>query len=221
MLKILFLLIFAFSTVHATEIHYWNIEIPIFPDSKNVSSEKDPRSYTILTSYDLEIDNTQDIYHFYDKFFESIGWENPFKNHTRPENNFSGKWSASRTWFNLKDQPEAIFSSSWKSKSMPTLGQVKLTLTDLNDNKFTAHIEVVLSPEIDTSAFSEVFSWTNNPANLFLLHDATGGNPFDFDSIRKTPSEKYKDIDVVKKYYQLVGEIYKQYQTFGEEYVTK
>ena len=55
MFKILLLLVIAFSTVHATEVHYWNIEIPIFPDSKNVSTEKDPHSYTILTTYDVDL----------------------------------------------------------------------------------------------------------------------------------------------------------------------
>ncbi|MCP4320998.1 MAG: hypothetical protein GY787_03925 [Alteromonadales bacterium] len=223
MLKHLLLLIFLSSAAFADATSYWELEVPIMKGAKNIHKEKDEKHYIVTTSYDLEITNTQDTYTFYEKYFESLGWENPFKNHPGigDEDKFRGKWNSFRSGFNKHEKPESLYSSIWKSKSIPASGNVVLKLTGFKNNKFAATVEVSITPVIDQSSFAGIFELLNNPVNLFTLSEATGGNPYSIDSIDLEIPSKYQNNEVVKKYYAVIQGISKKYQEFGKQYVHK
>ncbi len=77
-----------------------------------------------------------------------------------------------------------------------------------------------ISPEVDTSPLFKLQElMMGDPRNVFILHKATGGNPFEIDKVNSQPVGDYKDNAMVKEYYNLVEVIVKQYREFGIKYV--
>jgi hypothetical protein len=188
----------------------------------DVSHEREERFYTMSVSYDLTLRNTDEVYSFYDKFFGSLGWEDESKKYSHNSNEFQGKWSSYRSSFNEQGNPESAYGSMWKSKAIPAAGTVRLTLTGLNDGVFTGKVEVIIAPQVDTSPLFNLNKlMMGDPKNVFILHKATGGNPFEIDKVNPNPIGKYKNNSVVKDYYKIVGEIVNQYREFGSKYVGK
>jgi len=220
MIRILLILLLSASSVLADENNYWAIVIPVVEGATNVTRDRDEKFYVISLSYEVVISDTQKIYDFYKEFFEKISWENPMKNLPRSINEYQGKWSSYRSAFNHEGLPESSYASMWKAENVPAIGTVKLTLTGFKDGKFKAKVKVSLSPDVDTSPLFQLQKlMMGDPKNIFILHEATGGNPLEIDKVNPRPSKEHKDNKMVKEYYELIEQIFKQYQDFGTKYV--
>ncbi len=119
MIRVILLFLLATSSMAAEDNSYWSIEIPAVNGATNLLHEKDERFFVISSSYDLAISNTQDVYDFYNRFFESLGWENPLKSSPNAMNEYKGKWNSYRSAFNAEGLPESSYASMWKSKTIP------------------------------------------------------------------------------------------------------
>ena len=221
MIRIILIILLSASSVIAESNNYWAIEIPVVEGATNVSRERDSKFFVISSSsYEVVISDTQKIYDFYKNFFETIGWENPMKDFPRSMNEYQGKWSSYRSALNHEGFPESSYSSMWKAENVPAMGTVNLTLTDFKDGKFKAKVKVSLSPNVDTSPLFQLQKlMMGNPKNIFILYEATGGNPLEIDKISPRPLKKYKDNKMVKEYYELIEKIFIQYQDFGDKYI--
>lgn len=208
------------SSAFAGGNNYWTIEIPVVTGASNVLRERDDRFYIISSSYEVVIEDTEKLYDFYNDFFEKLGWDNPMKDFPRTKNEYKEKWNSYRSAFNHEGLPESSYASIWKSKAIPASGTVNLTLTSFIDGKFSAKVKVIITPEVDTSPLFQLQKlMIGDPKNIFILHSATGGNPFEIDKINPKPSGMYKNNEMVKEYYGLVESIFKQYREFGDKYV--
>ena len=222
MLKVILLLILTTSIALADTGEYWSIKIPTMNGATDVSTKREKRFYTMSLSYDLALRDTDGVYAFYDKFFGSLGWEDETKTYSKNSNEFQGKWSSYRSSFNNEGNPESVYASMWKSKAMPAAGTVRLTLTGYNDGVFTGNVVVTIAPQVDTSPLFNLNKlMMGDPKNVFILHKAIGGNPFEIDKVNSRPTGKYKNNAVVKEYYKIVGEIINQYRAFGSTYIAK
>ena len=222
MIRTILIFLLSVSSVIADDNSYWAIDIPTVNGAANVSRERNERFYTISTSYEVEINDTEAIYVFYKEFFEKIGWENPMKGFPHSMNEYQGKWSSYRSAFNQEDLPESSYASMWKAKNIPAMGTVNLTLTGFNGGKFNAKVIVSLSPEVDTSPLFQLQTlMMGDPRNIFILHEATGGNPFEIDKVNPRPTKEHENNKMVKEYYKLIETIIRQYRDFGEKYVQR
>ena len=220
MIKAILMFILSISVAFADDNNYWAIEIPIIDGATNVSQERDERFYIISSSYEVVLKDTQKIYDFYDEYFETLGWKNPMKEHSKPMNEYQGKWNSYRSAFNHEGLPESSYASMWKAKNVPAMGVVNMTLTGFQNGQFNAKVSVSLSPEVDTSPLFQLQKlMMGDPKNIFILYEATGGNPFEIDKVNPQPSKEYKDNAMVKEYYELIETIIKQYTDFGSKYV--
>lgn len=220
MTRIIFIFLLSISTAIADDNNYWAIEIPAVEGATNISNERNKRFYIISTTYEVVVSDVATIYDFYNDFFEKMDWENPMKKFSHSKSEFQGKWNSYRSAFNQDGLPESSYASMWKAKNIPAMGTVNLTLTSFKDGKFNAKIKASLSPEVDTSPLFQLQKlMVEDPRNIFILHEATGGNPFEFDKVSPQPSKEYKNNEMVKDYYKLMEEIFKKFQDFGEKYV--
>lgn len=207
------------SSAFADNNNYWATEIPTVDGATNVSRERDDRFYIISSSYEVVVKDTQKIYDFYNEFFEKIGWENPMKKHSKSMNEYQGKWNSYRSAFNHEGLPESSYASMWKAKNIPVMGVVNLTLTGFKNGQFSAKVSVSLSPQVDTSPLFQLQKlMMGDPKNIFILHKATGGNPFEIDKVNQQPLKEYKDNAMVKEYYELIETILNRYREFGAKY---
>ncbi len=210
------------SIAYANNVNYWEIKLPTLDGATNISTERDERFYGITSSYEIKIKNTKELYSFYNEFFEKMGWQNPMKGFRRPTHEQQGGWSSYRTTFTPEGHPESSYSSLWKAESIPALGTVILTITGFKDGVFEAKVKVSIAPEVDNTPLHKLQNiLTENPKNIFILYEATGGNPFEIDKVNPHPAEKYKDNEMVKEYYKIIDTIAKQYLDFGAKYVQK
>jgi len=222
MLRILIIILLTASSALANNETYWAVDIPVMQGATNVSVERNEKFYTVSTSYELMISDPEKIYDFYNEFFKKIGWENPMKKFPRQKNEIQSKWSSFQSKFNQNGLPESYYGSMWEAQTIPAIGAVNLTLTSYDGEKFKTKVKVSLSPDIDTSSLFQLQSlMTGDPRNIFILHEATGGNPFEIDKINPTPSSEHKNNKMVMEYYSLVEQIFMQYQDFGTKYIHK
>jgi len=222
MIRIVFLFLMSVLPVIANGNDYWAIDIPTVEEAVNVSRERNEIFFTVSTSYEIEINDTEEIYGFYEDFFEKIGWENPMKNFSRSRNEHQGKWNSYRSAFNQDNLPESSYASVWKAKKIPAIGTVNLTLTGFKDGKYNAKVSVSLAPEVDTSPLFKLQKlMAGNPRNIFILYEATGGNPFEIDKVNSLPAKGYENNEMVKEYYKVVETIIKQYRDFGMKYIKR
>ena len=223
MIKVILIMLFSFSSAIAGDNNYWAIKLPVINGATNISHEKDENLYIKRLTYNLSVKDTQIIYDFYDKFFSDIGWENPMKKHSMSKmNTIKGKWASYRSAYSEEGEPFTIYASMWKSENIPAVGQASLKLTGFKEGVFDAEISVAVSPEIDSSPLFKLQNiMMADPMNIFILHDAVKGNPFEIDKIKLSPSGKHKDNEVVKNYYEMVNVILDQYREFGAKHVKK
>lgn len=220
MLKILVLfLIFPISVI-ADDTNYLQREIPVFTGGFNVSVETNDKFFTKELSYELLISNTDEIYEFYNKYFESLGWENPMKEFGSTGSVFQGKWNSYRSAFTQEGFPEVAYAGAWKAPDIPAMATASMKLIKFENGFFHASIIIGIFPEIDRSPLFKLQELlVSDPKNIFILHEATGGNPFEIDKVNLSPKEKLKTNKVVSDYYDLVNEILKQYEKYGIEHL--
>ena len=207
-------------TSFANAGNYWDIDIPILPGAKNIKKEKDARFFQISVEYEIEVKDSSEIYAFYNTFFEKMGWENPMKKYRGHSGEFKGNWSSHQMAFTSEGSPFAAYAGMWKANDIPALGSVNLTMDEYNGDVFGAKLRIVLTPEVDRSPLMKIQQlMTGNPKNIFKLHEAIGGNPFELDKINLSMNPGFKNEKVVVDFYKSVDEVMNNYADFGKKYV--
>ena len=197
---------------------FWGFDLPVFENAQNLVAENNDRFLSMMKSYDIKIDSPDKIRNFYSAFFESFGWENPMKAFKQEKMAIQNGWSAYRMAFNNEGKPEAIYAVTWKGKDKPGTGTLQVKLTDYTNGIFTAFIEVKVTPDIDMSPLFKLNELIgNDPKNLFLLYQATDGNPFEIDSIGPVCEGDLSGSDsLVKDYCTIVNGILENFLKYKE-----
>ena len=199
---------------------YWDIEIPAPPSASNVDRTEDRLFMTKSISFHWEGEDTMELHEFYADFFESIGWEDPFAG--RPsfsELNMSG-WGSFVMDFDQYDKPFAKYGAHWKASEYPAAGAIVLHLTDFEDGTLKGTAEVQVAPYIEFDAgFRLLGLLGNDPKNLFKLHNAVQGNPFEVQSIALPANYREETDLLLAEYYQIVDEIIQEFRQWERDYV--
>ena len=206
--------------ISAKEAKYSEIKIPLVAGAQNIEETRNETFHIISVTYSVQLSDIKSVYDFYAEFFQNQGWESFSKGFSKRNVGDLGEWQSYRTTFTDKGKPESYYSSMWKAKKYPANGSLLLTLVGFDEGKYRAKIVVSISPEVDTSPLFKLQRIImSDPKNIFIICDAIGGNPFQLDTVNLTPSEKYKDNEMVKEYYKVLKTIIEQYKDFGEKFI--
>ena len=89
------------------------------------------------------------------------------------------------------------------------------------DGKFKGSAVVQVGPEVDTAAMFRLTGLLgNDPKNLFTLHSAVNGNPFELHTIALPANYREESDPLLAEYYQIVDEIILEYRKWEREYVS-
>ena len=109
----------------------------------------------------------------------------------------------------------------WKATNYPAYGAVQVMLDGLEGDELTGSVIVQITPEVDTSALFRLTGLVgDNPKNLFKLHNAVQGNPFELHTIALPANYEEETDPLLAEYYQLVDEIRAVYKKWQLEYIS-
>ena len=199
---------------------YWDIEIPTPNSATNIDRTDDRLFMTKTVSFDWEGEDTMELREFYAEFFKSIGWEDPFADRpTFSELNTSG-WGSFAMDFDQYNKPFAKYGTHWKASEYPAASAIVLHLTGFEKGKLNGTAEVQISPHIEFEAGLQLLGLLgNDPKNLFKLHAAVQGNPFDVHSIALPANYQEETDPLLSEYYQIVDEIIQEFRQWERDYV--
>tara|TARA_R110001592_G_scaffold3525_1_gene19703 strand:- start:95 stop:940 length:846 start_codon:yes stop_codon:yes gene_type:complete len=200
----------------AKEASYLDIELPVMIGGENISLNKDDQNYSVSLSYEIVIEDTAQVYDFYDHYFREQGWKTFMEGHP-----FKKKWNGYGAHINMEGK--AIFSTTaaWMPKDIPITGLVQLVLNDYQKGKFYGEVTVTLAPDMDQDAYMKFSELLGDPKNIFILQKAIGGDPFQLledTNIQNIPKE-FEDEKVIKEYLNMKKKTLEQFKDFGEQYV--
>lgn len=209
-------------TAHAEDSGYWSIELPVPESATNTVAKVDRQFLIKSVSFDWEGEDTDDLREFYGKYFDSIGWEDPMAN-SPSFSEFKGSgWSSYAMNFDAQNRPVAKYATMWKAKHYPALGAVNLQLNEFENGKFSGSVVVQVGPEVNTQAMFRLSGLVgNDPKNLFKLHAAVNGNPFELHTIALPANYQEESDPVLAEYYQIVDEIILEYRNWERDYVSE
>lgn len=205
---------------HAEDSGYWSIELPVPESATNVVTTADRQFLVKSVSFDWEGKDTADLREFYAKYFETVDWENPMANSPRfPEFGGSG-WASYAMDFDAQNKPVAKYGTMWKAKQYPALGAITVQLNEFDNGKFKGSAVVKVGPEVDTQAMFRLSGLLgDDPKNLFKLHAAVNGNPFELHTIALPANYREESDPLLAEYYQIVDEIILEYRNWEREYI--
>lgn len=211
------LLLPSFSSAQE-KLEQWPIEIAVPESARNVARDFDDTFLTNSVSFDWSGADTKELHSFYDKFFTSLGWENPFSGSANADKN----WSSYGMTFGEENNPIAKYASQWKAQSVPTVGNVVLQLNAYENGSYQGTVTIQLAPDID---FSPLFRLNNllgqDPKNWFLLHRAINGNPLDLSTISLPANYRDETNPLVSEYYSIVDELIAASSEWKKQYISK
>ncbi len=209
------------NAVYAEDPGYWSIELPVPDSATNVVTNIDRQFLAKSVSFDWEGEDTHDLREFYGEFFESIGWEDPMAGSPRFSDLSASGWASYSMNFTEQNSPVAKYGTMWKAKSYPALGVVTIQLDAFDDGKFKGSAVVQVAPEVDTAAMFRLTGLLgNDPKNLFKLHSAVHGNPFELHTIALPANYREESDPLLAEYYQIVDEIILEYRKWEREYIS-
>lgn len=172
----------------AVAAEYWNTDIPTMQGAQKVVKEKDREKASISVSYDIVMNDHKAPLKFYDAFFHSHGWTHHMadvyaqfpKQFKRPPNEDWSSFAARSE----KGPYELVFGSMWQNKANGSTATLQMRLSGNTGDAMNAHIEAVIAPEIDGSAFLKLIELTrDDPKALLRLAAVAGGDPFDIETV--------------------------------------
>lgn len=206
----------------ADDVGYWSLRLPVPKSASNPVEEENLDFLTKKVSFDWRGEDTSEIREFYSRYFESIGWEDPMANIPRVADSKAGGWSSYNMRFDHNNKPIAVYGTMWRAKDYPALGSAMVTLNGLEDGELFGSVVVQTVPEVDTSALFRLTGLIgNDPKNLFKLHNAVHGNPFELHTIALPANYEEESDPLLAEYYQIVDEIRVTYRDWEFEYVAR
>jgi hypothetical protein len=199
---------------------YWDIEIPVPKSATNVDVTEDRLFMTKSVSFDWEGEDTSALRDYYSEFFKSIGWEDPFADRSSFSTINQSGWGSFAMDFDQYDKPFAKYGAHWKATEFPAAGAIVLHLTGFEDGKLKGTAEAQITPYVELEASFRLLELLgNDPKNLFKLHDAVQGNPFDVHSIALPANYQEESDPLLAEYYQIVDEIIQEFRQWERDYV--
>jgi hypothetical protein len=205
---------------------YWDTEIPTMQGATGVVREKDRAKASIRLSYELAIEDDKAPLKFYDEFLRSKGWMNQLsevyekfpEQFKRPPSEGWSSFAASSE----KGSYQLFFASLWQNKSYGANATLRMRLTSLEGNAMKAHLDIVIAPEVDGSAFLKLVELTSNdPKALLRLAAIAGGDPFDIAKvdIRAVRSIAVKD-ELTQRYLEAIDSVMLQIANFSSKHLS-
>ncbi|MGI9271070.1 MAG: hypothetical protein ACR2QT_04800 [Woeseiaceae bacterium] len=208
------------NTCNAEDSGYWSIEIPAPELATNVVSDVDRQFLVKSVSFDWEAEDTADLREFYATYFDSIGWQDPLADYSGDSELRASGWSSYAMNFTEQNRPVAQYASMWKATSYPAIGVVTLRLDAFEDGRFKGSAVVQVAPEVDMEVMFRLSGLLgNDPRNLFKLHSAVNGNPFELHTIALPANYREESDPLLAEYYQIVDEISLEYRKWEREYI--
>ena len=214
-----------FTHCDANGVGYWSLRIPVPKSGSNPVEEKNSEFLTQKVSFEWRGKDASEVREFYSRYFESIGWKDPIADSP----GFSGftdhkasGWSSYNLRFDHNNKPVAVYGTLWKAPDYPALGSVMVMLNGLEDGELYGTVVVQTAPEVDTSAMFRLTGLIgNDPKNLFKLHNAVHGNPFELHTIALPANYEDESDPLLAEYYQIVDEIRAAYKDWKFEYAAQ
>ncbi len=209
------------NTGNAEDSGYWSIELPVPDYATNVVPNVDRQFLVKSVSFDWEGEDTAALREFYGTYFESIGWEDFLAGSRGFSDLRASGWSSYSMNFAEQNRPVAKFGTMWKATAYPAFGTVMIQLDAFEGGKFKGSAVVQVGPEVDTAAMFRLTGLLgNDPKNLFKLHSAVNGNPFELHTIALPANYREESDPLLAEYYQIVDEIILEYRKWEREYVS-
>lgn len=204
----------------ADDLGYWSIKLPVPESATNATTDIDRLFMVKSVSFGWEGEDTSELRDFYAEYFKSIGWEDPFADRSMSSGMNNSGWSSFAMNFDEQNMPFANYGTMWKATEYPAMGAVTLHLTGFAGGKFKGSAVVQIAPEVDTEASFRLLSLLgDDPRNLFKLHAAVNGNPFELHTIALPANYREESDPLLAEYYQIVDEIILEYRKWEREYV--
>ena len=207
---------------NAADVGFWSLNLPVPESASNPAEDTNLDFLTKSVSFDWRGQDTSEIREFYAQYFESIGWENPMSGSPGFSNLNTSGWSSYSMKFDDYNKPVAVYGTMWKAKDYPAFGSVMVVLNELDDDELIGSVIVQITPEVDMSTLFRLNELIgNNPINLFKIHNAVNGNPFELHTIALPANYEDESDPLLAEYYEIVDEIRAAYKEWGREHVSE
>jgi hypothetical protein len=207
---------------HAEDTGFWSLELPVLESGSNSVGDTNLDFLTKKVSFDWRGKDATEIREFYSQFFESIGWENPMSGNTGFSDLNKSGWSSYSMRFDDYNKPKAVYGTMWKAKDYPAFGSVMVILNGMDNDELFGTVVVQVTPEVDMSALFRLNGLIgNDPKNLFKLHNAVNGNPFELHTIALPANYAEESDPLLAEYYEIVDEVRAVYKAWGRDYISE
>jgi hypothetical protein len=211
-----------FVQCDADDAGYWSLRLPVPKSASNPIEETNLDFLTKKVSFDWRGKDASEIREFYSQYFESIGWKDPMADSPGFSDLNASGWSSYNMRFDHNNKPLAVYGTMWKATNYPAFGSVMVVLNGLEDDELFGSVVVQTTPEVDTSAIFRLTGLIgNDPKNLFKLHNAVHGNPFELHTIALPANYEDESDPLLAEYYQIVDEIRATYENWKSEYISQ
>ena len=212
--------LFSACLARAENIGYWDIEIPVPESATDIDAAEDRRVMMKTVSFDWKGENVSELRQYYSEFFDSIGWENPLAGSSFSSVKDKSGFSSFVMDFDEYNQPFAKYGSHWKAKDYPAAATLTLHLTEYEAGLLSGKAEVSIIPDLELEASFRLLDLVaNDPKNLFRLHNAVQGDPFDIYNVALPANFREESDPLLSEYYQIVDEIFQEFRQWEADYV--
>ena len=206
----------------ADDVGYWSLALPVPESASNSIEDTNLDFLAKRVSFDWRGQDASEIREFYGRFFDSIGWEDPMADSPEFSNHKASGWSSYSMRFDDYNKPIAVYGTMWKAKDYPAFGSVMVILNGLDNGELAGSVVAQITPEVDMSSLMRLNGLIgNDPKNLFKLHNAINGNPFELHTIALPANYAEESDPLLAEYYEIVDEIRAAYKAWGHEYVSE
>jgi hypothetical protein len=205
---------------HAEQTDYWSIELPVPESASNVIRDSDRQYLVKSVTFEWAGEDPADLREFYERFFESIGWESPFKGSPQFSNINTSGWAGYAMNFDEYSRPFAKYGMSWKAVNYPALAGLNLHLKALDGDMLRGTATVQINPEVDMTALFRLNGLLgDDPKNLFKLYEAVQGNPFELHTIALPANYAEETDPVLAEYYGIVDELNQLFRAWERKHL--
>lgn len=205
---------------HTEESDYWSIELPVPESASNVVREVDRQYLVKSVSFEWAGEDPAKLREFYEQFFESTGWESPFKERSQLSTLAASGWAGYAMNFDAFNRPFASYGFTWKAVDYPALGGITLHLESLDGDVLKGTATVKISPDVDTTVLFRLNDLLgNDPKNLFRLYEAVRGNPFELHTIALPANYEDETDPLLAEYYDIVDEVNNLFREWERQYL--
>lgn len=218
LIQLIYLFLIVTATISHASDNYINLMLPTIEGASNIKNSFDGQFLTNSIEYNIQLKEPDTIHSFYDKYFEKNGWVNPTKNF--PKSMKKKVWQSFHVNVTEENTPELLYASMWNTAEIPTIGTLRVKVTKFEKDIFTCHVNVAISPKVDTEAFFALQQFVmGDPKRIFAIHEKVGGNPLDITTIHLEDSNKYQNDAIMGEYYRYVSDILDSYKEFHNKFI--